>query len=86
MHHPRVVLAQVEAALRLLVARVVVAAWRALVEPRRLRLTNRKRCWQRVLQRLAPFLAAGLKALLASAPLEGIDLTRERDFGRDVEL
>jgi hypothetical protein len=29
---------------------------------------------------------AGLKALLASAPLEGIDLTRERDFGRDVEL
>jgi hypothetical protein len=26
-----------------------------------------------------------LKALLASAPLAGIDLTRERDFGRDVE-
>lgn len=28
----------------------------------------------------------GLKALLATAPLEGIDLTRERDFGRDVAL
>jgi len=28
----------------------------------------------------------GLKALLASAPLEGIDLTRSRDFGRAVEL
>jgi hypothetical protein len=28
----------------------------------------------------------GFKALLASAPLAGIDLTRERDFGRDVEL
>jgi hypothetical protein len=28
----------------------------------------------------------GLKALLASAPLEGIDLARPRDFGRDVEL
>lgn len=28
----------------------------------------------------------GLKALLASAPLEGIDLTRDRDLGRDVEL
>ena len=28
----------------------------------------------------------GLKALLASAPLDGIDLTRERDFGRDFEL
>jgi len=28
----------------------------------------------------------GLKALLAAAPLEGIDLTRERDTGRDLEL
>jgi hypothetical protein len=30
--------------------------------------------------------AKGLKALLAAAPLEGIDLTRERDVGRNVEL
>ena len=30
--------------------------------------------------------ATGLKALLASAPLEGIDLSRHRDSGRDVEL
>jgi hypothetical protein len=30
--------------------------------------------------------AEGLKALLASAPLSGIDLARERDFGRDVEF
>jgi hypothetical protein len=28
----------------------------------------------------------GLKTLLAAAPLEGIDLSRERDFGRDVDL
>jgi len=28
----------------------------------------------------------GLKTLLASAPFDGIDLTRERDFGREVEL
>ena len=28
----------------------------------------------------------GLKALLAAAPLEGIGLVCERDFGRDVEL
>jgi hypothetical protein len=27
--------------------------------------------------------ARGLKALLAAAPLEGVDFTRERDFGRD---
>ena len=30
--------------------------------------------------------AEGLKALLAAAPLEGIDLSRERDLGRDVDL
>jgi hypothetical protein len=30
--------------------------------------------------------AEGLKALLASAPLEGINLGRERDSGRDVRL
>jgi len=30
--------------------------------------------------------AKGFKALLATAPLAGIDLSRERDFGRDVEL
>jgi hypothetical protein len=30
--------------------------------------------------------ATGLKALLALAPLEGIDLSRDRDFGRDVRL
>jgi len=30
--------------------------------------------------------AEGLKALLAAAPLEGVDLGRERDFGRDVDL
>jgi hypothetical protein len=28
----------------------------------------------------------GLKALLASAPFDGIDLTRESDCGREVEL
>ena len=28
----------------------------------------------------------GLKALLAAAPLEGITFSRERDFGRDVDL
>lgn len=28
----------------------------------------------------------GLKALIAAAPLEGVDLSRERDFGRDVAL
>ena len=28
----------------------------------------------------------GLKSLLAAAPLEGIDLSRRRDLGRDVDL
>jgi hypothetical protein len=30
--------------------------------------------------------AVDLKALLASAPLEGVDLTRPRDLGREVDL
>jgi hypothetical protein len=30
--------------------------------------------------------ATGLKALLTAAPLEGIDLGRDRDFGRDYDL
>jgi len=30
--------------------------------------------------------AKGLKELLAAAPLEGIDVSRERDFGRDEAL
>jgi hypothetical protein len=30
--------------------------------------------------------AKGLKALLAAAPLEGIDFSRELDFGRDVDF
>jgi hypothetical protein len=36
--------------------------------------------------RFATGSTTGLKALLAAAPLEGIDLERDRDFGRDVEL
>lgn len=33
-----------------------------------------------------PAKTAGFKSLLARAPLEGIDLTRERDLGRNVKL
>jgi hypothetical protein len=36
--------------------------------------------------RFAPAHAKGFKALLESAPLEGIDLSRDRDLGRDVAL
>ena len=37
-------------------------------------------------ERFCALQAKGLKELLAAAPLEGIDLTRERDLGRDVAL
>jgi hypothetical protein len=37
-------------------------------------------------QRFGEPTKVSLKALLASAPLEGIDLERGRDFGRDVDL
>ncbi len=40
----------------------------------------------RLLQILGGEPKPGLKALLEAAPLEGIDLTRIRDLGRDVEL
>ncbi len=35
-------------------------------------------------ERIATPRTGGLKALLASAPLEGIDLDRPRDFGRET--
>ena len=37
-------------------------------------------------QRFAEPPAVSLKALLAAAPLEGIELDRDRDLGRDVDL
>jgi hypothetical protein len=37
-------------------------------------------------QRLAEPGKISLKALLASAPLEGIDIERRQDFGRDLAL
>ena len=37
-------------------------------------------------QRIVEPAQSSPKALLASAPLEGIDLARGRDFGRDVDL
>ncbi|HEX2593518.1 MAG TPA: hypothetical protein VHL34_18610 [Rhizomicrobium sp.] len=37
-------------------------------------------------QELSPVSGADLKALLASAPLEGVDLTRNKSVGRKVEL
>jgi hypothetical protein len=37
-------------------------------------------------RRFAEPAGVSLKALLASAPLEGIDLERARDLGRDVDL
>jgi hypothetical protein len=33
-----------------------------------------------------PYLEMSFKELLANAPLEGVDLTRPRDYGRDVDL
>lgn len=36
-------------------------------------------------ERFGPAKLTGLKALLAAAPLDGIDLAREQDTGRDLE-
>jgi hypothetical protein len=37
-------------------------------------------------ERFAASRSTGLKALLAAAPLESIELTRARDRGRDIDL
>ncbi len=37
-------------------------------------------------ERVSQVRAGGLKALLAAAPLDGIDLDRPRDFGRETAL
>ena len=37
-------------------------------------------------QRFAPLPSEDLKALLAAAPLEGVDLERIRDVGRKIDL
>ncbi|MGA9868418.1 MAG: hypothetical protein WBQ75_18485 [Acetobacteraceae bacterium] len=39
-----------------------------------------------LLRRFAEPPKVSLKALLASAPLEGIDLDRDRDLGREADL
>ena len=39
-----------------------------------------------VRERFAYTAARGFKELLASCPLEGVDLARPRDFGRDIEF
>jgi hypothetical protein len=53
----------------------------ALADPSRERTAR-----QLLRQSFAEASGAGLKALLASAPLDGIDLERSRDVGRDVDL
>jgi hypothetical protein len=41
---------------------------------------------RKLLRRFGTNKPIGLKALLAAAPLDGIDLARERDTGRDIKL
>jgi hypothetical protein len=54
---------------------------RALSDPERAAETR-----ELLLTRVAARPTTDLKALLAAAPLEGIDLTRVRDAGRKVDL
>jgi hypothetical protein len=54
---------------------------RALADPERERETRAL-----LRERFAGSETKGLKALLASAPLEGIDLTRDCSLGRDADL
>jgi len=62
-------------------AALVRGVVKALADPER---ENEARALLR--ERFGAGKAKGLKALLASAPLEGIDLSRDPDCGRDVRL
>ena len=53
----------------------------ALVDPERAAKTRTI-----LREKIAAPRSRGLKALLASVPLEGVDLERQRDFGRDAAL
>ena len=54
---------------------------KALVDPER---EIETRTWLR--EKFVTRAEGGLKALLFSAPLEGIDLKRPRDLGREIDL
>jgi hypothetical protein len=74
-------LTRVEVSVRRDDADLVRGVARALGDPQRADETRAL-----LLARFAAEGAKGLKALLAAAPLEGIELTRSRDAGRPVEL
>lgn len=60
-------------------AALIRGAAKALVDPEREVET-------RVFLRERFAVGDGLKTLLAAAPLEGIDLSRDRDLGRNIDL
>jgi hypothetical protein len=53
----------------------------ALADPARAVQTRRL-----LREHFSPYAGMGLKELLAAAPLEGVDLERNRDTGREVDL
>jgi hypothetical protein len=53
----------------------------ALADPARAAETRRV-----LREQIAPYAGMGFKELLAAAPLEGVDLERHPDTGRDVDL
>jgi len=74
-------LVRVEVSVRKEDASLVRSVASALSDPARQNETRRI-----LRQRFAAPRSVSLKALLASAPLEGIELDRSRDTGRDVDL
>jgi hypothetical protein len=71
---------------------IMQALRKKALRPRRhqlkLRGIARRRAKARALLRdqFGPGRRRGPKSLLAAAPLEGIDLTRDRNLGRDIDL
>ena len=78
-HRQRLGFVRVEVQVRKEDAALVRDVASALVDPEREAETRTI-----LRERIAGQRSGGLKALLASAPLEGIDLERPHDFGRDT--
>jgi hypothetical protein len=74
-------IARIEVRVRTEDAPLVRGVVEALADPQRASSTRAL-----LRERIGVPSAAGLKEWLASAPLDGIELVRDRDLGRDVDL
>lgn len=80
LRQARLGLARVEVTVRKQDVPLIREVAKALGDP------EQARALRSLMRARTEFRSMGLKELLASAPLEGIDLTRPLDYGREIEF